>query len=174
MSNGTQSKRNTNRWECETKEIDLGGCDLEQKSKGWRKSTGSSGHPLRAGSRGRMAGSKNSMVKALCVCRTRDVTPPEDWSLGKQDEMKLARKRSQTIQSFVGHGQDLGVCPQGSKVMTYKGVSMPSSVSSPYPNCTYILPNKASCLRVTFQFNLTNPPIPNSIWRMRSQGKANG
>lgn len=174
MSNCTQSKRNTNRWECETKEIDLGGSDLEQKSKGWRKSTGSSGHPQRAGGRGSMAGSKNSMAKALCVCRTRDVTQPEDWSLGKQDEMKLARKRSQTIQGLVGHGQDLGVCLQGSKVMTYKGVSMAASVSSPCPNCTYILPNKASCLRVAFQVNLTNPPIPNSGWRTRSHRKTNG
>lgn len=59
--------------------------------------------------------------------------------------MKLVRKRNQTVQGLVGHGQDLGVCPQGPKVMTYKGVSVASSVSSPCPNCTYILSNKATC-----------------------------
>lgn len=94
---------------CETKEIDSGGCNLEQKSEGWRKV------PLGlAGTlKGQRAEKPHRPQEQQCVYRKRDTTT--ELEPGMQDKVTLESNRSKTTQGLQGSRQDLDVYPQGSK-----------------------------------------------------------
>lgn len=130
MYNCTQSKRNINLWECETKEIDLDRSDLQQKSKGWKRS--------RLGTVGMLTGQGadeawpvigTAGTKALCVRRT--PTPPENWNLGERGKMKPDRRQNQTTQGLLGQGRAWVCAAWVGRAMAYEGASVVTSVSSP-------------------------------------------